>query len=75
MSHLRSQTGRIVLLSVLCLIGSAPVHAQSGTGEFLHISDLHFNPFYDGSLFPQLSTSQPKTGRESWKSRSRPRSI
>ena len=58
MSRLRSQTGFLVLLSVLCLIGGAPVHAQSNAGQFLHISDLHFNPFYDGSLFPQLS-SQP----------------
>jgi sphingomyelin phosphodiesterase acid-like 3 len=62
MIQLRSQTGRLVLLSVLCLIGSAPVRAQSGTGEFLHISDLHFNPFYDGALFAQLS-AQPA---ENW---------
>jgi hypothetical protein len=28
--------------------------AQTATGQFLLISDLHFDPFYDGSLFAQL---------------------
>ena len=32
--------------------------AQPEKGHFLHISDLHFNPFYDGSLFQQLD-AQP----------------
>ena len=27
-------------------------------GQYLHISDIHFNPFYDGSLFDQLN-AQP----------------
>ena len=28
--------------------------AQSAAGQFLLISDIHFNPFYDGSLFDRL---------------------
>jgi sphingomyelin phosphodiesterase acid-like 3 len=56
--HLRSKVVRVMILWVLCIIGPAPVRAQSGSGQFLHISDIHFNPFYDRSLFKQLD-SQP----------------
>jgi sphingomyelin phosphodiesterase acid-like 3 len=55
---LRSKTVRLVMLWALCVIGAAPVRAQSGTGQFVHISDIHFNPFYDCSLFEQLN-AQP----------------
>src|SRR5262245_64936004 len=39
-------------------VAQAPAQAQSGPGEFLLISDIHFDPFYDGSLFDQL-VAQP----------------
>jgi sphingomyelin phosphodiesterase acid-like 3 len=58
MPSVLSNMMRVAMLSALCLVGAAPVSAVSDTGEFLHVSDLHFNPFYDGALFPQLS-SQP----------------
>ncbi len=52
-----SHCSRIVKLLVLwALLVLAPhqVWAQAGNGQFLLISDIHFDPFYDGSLFNQL---------------------
>jgi hypothetical protein len=33
------------------------LRAQAGGGEFLVISDIHFDPFYDGSLFARLDAA------------------
>ncbi len=35
----------------------ADVSAPSVSGQFLNISDVHFNPFYDSTLVPQLAAS------------------
>jgi sphingomyelin phosphodiesterase acid-like 3 len=47
----------LLVLTPLVIVPSG-VSAQSGTGQFLLISDIHFDPFYDGTLFDQLE-SQP----------------
>jgi hypothetical protein len=49
----------IAFLSWIVLIAAPiPVHAQSATGEFLLISDIHLDPFFDGALFAKLD-AQP----------------
>jgi sphingomyelin phosphodiesterase acid-like 3 len=40
---------------VLVVLVPSAASAQSGTGQFLLISDIHFDPFSDGSLFAQLN--------------------
>ena len=44
-----------VLLLGFAVVIPAPVSAQDKTGLFLLISDIHFDPFYDGSLFDRLA--------------------
>src|SRR3954447_5817505 len=45
----------IALLSwFLLLAAPSPLPAQPGGGEFLLISDIHFDPFFDGTLFARL---------------------
>jgi hypothetical protein len=53
---LRSKTMRFLLLLTLFVVNPAPAAAQSGPGQFLVISDIHFDPFYDPALFDQLNT-------------------
>src|SRR5262245_33823014 len=46
------------LASLLCLVAAvAPAlsFAPAASGTFLVISDIHFNPFYDASLFMDLA--------------------
>lgn len=35
-------------------LGAVVSQGDDTTGQFLLISDMHFDPFYDGDLFPQL---------------------
>jgi sphingomyelin phosphodiesterase acid-like 3 len=53
-----SKTIAYWLTLVILLVCPGATLAQSQTGQFLLVSDIHFDPFYDASLFPQLS-SQP----------------
>jgi sphingomyelin phosphodiesterase acid-like 3 len=54
----RSRSTRAAIVLILFTLLSTPVPARADSGQFLLISDIHFNPFYDGSLFDQLQ-SQP----------------
>jgi sphingomyelin phosphodiesterase acid-like 3 len=54
-SH-RLKTIYLLLLFTLLVLVPTRALAQSGTGQFLLISDIHFDPFYDGALFDQLDT-------------------
>jgi sphingomyelin phosphodiesterase acid-like 3 len=67
----RSKTLKLLLLLTFVVLIPARAPAQSGTGCFLVISDIHFDPFYDGSLFSQLNT-QPVEGWESILEKSQP---
>ena len=44
---------RMFAMRLLALLGFllAPTAARADTGRFLLVSDIHFDPFYDGSLF------------------------
>lgn len=44
-----------VLLLGFAVVIPTPVSAQDKTGLFLLISDIHFDPFYDGSLLDRLA--------------------
>ncbi len=44
----------VVVLAVAMAPIPAPRAAGPGSGRFLVISDIHFDPFFDGSLFPRL---------------------
>jgi sphingomyelin phosphodiesterase acid-like 3 len=55
MSAIRSSSIGTLLLCALVAVAPAPAQAPGGSGQFLLISDLHFDPFYDGSLFAQLA--------------------
>ena len=46
--------GGVALLLLMSALTPTRALAQSGTGQFLLISDIHFNPFYDGSLLDLL---------------------
>jgi sphingomyelin phosphodiesterase acid-like 3 len=63
----------IAILLWMALILSSPIleFAQAETGEFLLISDIHFDPFYDGTLFDELEV-QPVKNWSSILERSRP---
>jgi hypothetical protein len=50
----RSKNVRLLLLFTILVLTPNRVSAQAGTGQFLLISDIHFDPFYDGALFDQL---------------------
>ncbi len=48
---------------LLLLVGILPVRApaQTDSGQFLLISDIHFDPFFDGALFQRL-VAEPAEG-------------
>lgn len=50
----------IVILGILIALlpgpSSRPVSARDDPGRFLLISDIHFDPFFDGVLFDRLAT-------------------
>lgn len=48
---------------ITLLVGIAPMRAQrqADPGQFLVISDIHFDPFFDGALFPRL-VAEPAEG-------------
>lgn len=50
----------LLLLATLMLTPLTPAHGKSNSGRFLLITDIHFNPFYDGTLFSALN-AQPAT--------------
>src|SRR4051812_18374465 len=50
------KAGPAWLLCTLLVVTPAPALAQPVPGQFLLISDLHFDPFYDGALFERLNT-------------------
>jgi hypothetical protein len=52
MSRSRAFRGLMVLFLAASWASTAP--AQEATGRFLLISDIHFDPFYDGTLFHRL---------------------
>ena len=43
-----------VAVVVLIFVGAIRSQGDDGASQFLLISDMHFDPFYDGELFPQL---------------------
>jgi sphingomyelin phosphodiesterase acid-like 3 len=53
-----SRIVKLWLLLTLLVLTPNHVSAQAGSGQFLLISDIHFDPFYDGTLFDQLD-AQP----------------
>ncbi len=52
MSSDKKWTMLLTLLAALWVFG--PADGQTASGRFVLISDIHFNPFHDPSLFPQL---------------------
>jgi sphingomyelin phosphodiesterase acid-like 3 len=54
----RMPWSRTLLLGVLVALLPVVVGSRADSGRFLLISDIHFDPFYDGALFDQLA-SQP----------------
>jgi hypothetical protein len=61
MAPARSQAIRTALLFVLAGTLLTQARAQTEPGRFLLISDIHFDPFYDGSLFQRLA-AEPAEG-------------
>lgn len=54
------RNARLVLLAIaLALLGLHPVAADPSGGQFLAISDLHFDPMADPELVNQLATAPP----------------
>ncbi len=51
----------LLMLFTLLALFPTRVLAHAGSGQFLLISDLHFDPFYDGALFDQLDTQPVET--------------
>ena len=51
----RSKAFSGMLLLVFAAVIPVQVLAQNGAGQILLISDIHFDPFYDGSLFNRLA--------------------
>lgn len=45
---------RVVLTALLFGLPTTRAVAQDGPGQFLLISDVHFDPFFDAALFPRL---------------------
>jgi hypothetical protein len=69
------------LLICLCTIATGPPGttgkpspAQADSGQFLVISDIHFNTFFDGSLFPELAARPSREWPEILR-RSRPAGV
>jgi sphingomyelin phosphodiesterase acid-like 3 len=53
----------IRVVSLILFVGHFPlqVRAQPDSGQFLVISDIHFDPFYDGALYQRL-VAKPAEG-------------
>lgn len=63
-----------VLVSIFpifgCGSGNAPTPTPAKDYQIVVFSDLHFDPFYDQTLFPRLSTSDPTAWEAIFKSSS-----
>ena len=54
MKRFRWDTILVAGFLLLLMLVPAVVCAEADSGRFLLISDIHFDPFYDDSLFRQL---------------------
>lgn len=66
MTHLRLRVGKVSILLAFIWLLACPLSASAGSprersaarpGNFISLSDLHFDPFYDASLFNCLNKS------------------
>ena len=62
-SRPRTTPAPLLALLVAFTLGPAPARAESG--QFLMVSDIHFDPFYDGTLFDRLRAGRSRSGRGS----------
>ncbi|MDG3004371.1 metallophosphoesterase [Paludisphaera mucosa] len=59
-----SAAARPLLLTALVAFAPSLLRAEERPGRFLLVSDIHFDPFYDASLFQQLKTSPAENWAE-----------